>query len=657
MNRAYSILDIKQIDDGARTIEGIASTPTTDRMGDIVDPMGAVFKLPMPLLLDHDSRQSVGHVTFAKPNKSGIPFKATIQSTDEPGEVKELLDKAWQLVKLKLRAAVSIGFSINAYEILKEGGWRINEWEWLELSLVTIPANAEATITSVKSIDAALLAASGRTQEGKERTVSAGVTAKTSTPVVKVKETQTMSKKSIADQIRDMESTRAAKTAELQALQEKASGEGRTKDAAEREQFNTLKDEIKSLDDELADLRELEKMDVKAATPAAGTTVDDASRSRANESRDIGRVQVRGGNVPKGIGFVRLLAAKTNAYLSKGAFTPLQFAQGHKHWQSETPEVEQILKAAVSAGTTTDSAWGGPLVQYQNLASEFVEHLRPLTLIGRIPGLRKVPFVIKFPRQTGAAVSNWVGQSKPKPATSLAFDSLTLDPLKVAGIVPMSMELMRFSSPSAEMIVRDDLAGSIAQLVDHDFIDPEKAAVANVSPASITNGVTGVAATGTAYSNLKADVKSIMDNYFAANIVPDTVIMHQRTALSLSLMETSLGNPQFPGLTMNGGLFLGMTAYATTNVDYTEDSPQEGDLIVFLRANDIALADDGGVEVDVSTEASIEMSTTPTDPVTASTVLVSLWQQNLVGIRAERMVNWVKRRSAAVQYIKAAKYA
>jgi HK97 family phage major capsid protein/HK97 family phage prohead protease len=658
MNRAYTFLEIKSVDEDQRMIEGIATTPTPDRVGDIVDPMGADFKLPMPLLWQHDAAQPIGQVFFAKPNKDGIPFKAKIAALTDAGTLKDRLDEAWQSIKLGLVRAVSIGFTIKAYEILKDGGWRINEWEWLELSAVTIPMNGEATITAVKSIDAELLAASGRKQNGSERTVAAGVTAKPPTTTVKVKEIMKMPKKTLAEQIAALEATRAAKSAELSALQETATEEGRTKDAAEREQFNTLRDEIKSIDDELADLRELEKIDVTKAKPAAGADADDAGRSRAaSNDRDPIRVQVRGGNVPKGIAFVRLLAAKTNAYLSKGAFTPLQFAQAHKHWQSETPEVEQILKAAVSAGTTTDSTWAGPLAQYTNLASEFVEYLRPMTIIGRIPGMRRVPFLAKFPRQTGAAVSNWVGQAKPKPATSLSFDSLTLDPLKVAGIVPISMELMRLSSPSAEAIIRDDLAGSIAQLVDHDFIDPEKAASANVSPASITNGVTGVSATGTAYSNLKADVKSIMDNFMAANIVPDTVVMHQRTALSLSLMETSLGNPQFPGLTMNGGNFLGMNTISSTNIDYTEDSPQEGDLIVFLRAQDIALADDGGVEVDVSTEASIEMSTAPTDPVTSSTVLVSLWQQNLVGIRAERMVNWVKRRSAAVQYIKAAKYA
>ncbi len=652
MNRAYSILEIKAVKEDERVIEGIASTPTPDRVGDIVEPLGAQFRLPMPLLWQHRSSEPVGNVTFAKPNKDGIPFKAKIEQTQEPGRLKDRLDEAWQSVKLGLVRAVSIGFTINAYEILKEGGWRINEWEWLELSLVTIPANADATITTIRSIDADLLAATGHKQNGGERTVRAGVTA-TRKPV-KAREPKTM--KTIAEQIRDLEASRQTKADDLNALQQKVTDEGRAKDAAERETFDSLKAEIKVIDDELVDLRDMEKINITKAAPVAGD--DSAAGSRSREGTpERPRIQVRGSNVPKGIGFIRLLAAKTNAYLSKGQYTPIDYAKARPNWQTETPEVMEILKAAVTAGTTTDSTWAAPLAQYQNLASEFVEYLRPKTIIGRIPGLRKVPFLIKFPRQTGAAVANWVGQAKPKPATSLAFDSLQLDPLKVAGIVPISMELMRFSSPSAETIVRDDLAGAIAQLIDHDFLDPEKAAVANVSPASVTNGVTPTAATGTAYSNLKTDMKTMMANFMAANITPDTVIMRESLALSLSLMETSLGNPQFPGLTMNGGTFLGLNAVTSQNVDYTEDSPQEGDMLVFLRSTDIAVADDGGVDVDVSTEASIEMSTTPTDPVVAATVLVSLWQHNLVGIRAERMINWVKRRPQAVQVISAAKYA
>ena len=95
-------------------VEGIASTPRVDRIGDIVEPMGAKFSVPMPLLWQHRSDSPVGHVEFAKPTKEGIPFKARIAKIDEPGELKNFLDKAWQSVKAKLVGAVSIGFVIDA---------------------------------------------------------------------------------------------------------------------------------------------------------------------------------------------------------------------------------------------------------------------------------------------------------------------------------------------------------------------------------------------------------------------------------------------------------------------------------------------------------------------------------------------------------------
>jgi hypothetical protein len=60
-------------------------------------------------------------------------------------------------------------------ERLKSGGLRFKEWEWFELSLVTIPANAEASITAIKSIDQALLAASGKQQDRVVRLLAPGV--------------------------------------------------------------------------------------------------------------------------------------------------------------------------------------------------------------------------------------------------------------------------------------------------------------------------------------------------------------------------------------------------------------------------------------------------------------------------------------------------
>jgi HK97 family phage prohead protease len=114
--------------------------------------MGAKFATPMPLLWQHRSSEPVGNVTFATPTEKGIPFEAQLPVVKESGKLKDRIDEAIQSMKYGLVRAVSIGFSVIKHEVMKSGGLDIKEWEWLELSLVTIPANSEALITAVKSL-------------------------------------------------------------------------------------------------------------------------------------------------------------------------------------------------------------------------------------------------------------------------------------------------------------------------------------------------------------------------------------------------------------------------------------------------------------------------------------------------------------------------
>src|SRR5690606_25959945 len=136
-------------------IKGIASTPTPDRMDDVVNPMGARFTTPMPLLMQHKHDEPVGEVTFAKPTKTGIPFEARLHIIKEAGKLKDRIDEAIHSLKYKLISFVSIGFSPvhSATKRLSTGGYQFDEWDWLELSICTIPANPEAIITSVKSLE------------------------------------------------------------------------------------------------------------------------------------------------------------------------------------------------------------------------------------------------------------------------------------------------------------------------------------------------------------------------------------------------------------------------------------------------------------------------------------------------------------------------
>lgn len=149
---AYSLLEVKALNEEKREITGVATTPEPDRVGDIVEPMGVKFKNPLPLLWQHNHYMPVGTVKFEKPTKDGIRFVATLPVIAEEGELKRMVDLAWQAVKAKLVRGVSIGFRPLEYSYIENGGIRFAESEVYELSLVTVPANASASIETIKSI-------------------------------------------------------------------------------------------------------------------------------------------------------------------------------------------------------------------------------------------------------------------------------------------------------------------------------------------------------------------------------------------------------------------------------------------------------------------------------------------------------------------------
>lgn len=162
MNRAHSVFEMRAFDSDTREIEGIATTPTPDRYGDIVEPKGAEFKLPIPLLWQHNSAEPIGHVTKAKVTKDGIEITAKLQKLDEPQTLKDRLDEAWASIKSGLVRGLSIGFRpLEESRLDDTYSFRFLRWEWLELSAVTVPANSETSISIVRSLDRSALAASG----------------------------------------------------------------------------------------------------------------------------------------------------------------------------------------------------------------------------------------------------------------------------------------------------------------------------------------------------------------------------------------------------------------------------------------------------------------------------------------------------------------
>ena len=642
--RAYSLLHVKTVDADARVITGTATTPEPDRLGDIVEPLGVTFKNPLPLLLYHDTTRPVGLVRFGKPTKDGIDFEASLPEVTEPGTLKGRIDEAWQSLKARLISGVSIGFRALETAVLKDGGLHFLKSEVLELSLVTVPANASATIHTIKSLDAPT-AASGNVVRVTHS--SPGVSGQTSTG---------RNMKTIGEQISAFEASRQAKTAQMTEIMNKAAEDGSTLDEQQTEQYDTLATEVKSIDAHLKRLGVLETANRAAAKPVVTEPVGVVTRSGVVTVTD---------RLPPGIEFARyamcLMTAKGNAHAA------LDIA---KERYPDNPRIHTILKAAVAAGTTTDPTWAGALVpEYPTFAGDFVEYLRPQTIIGKfgtngIPSLRRVPFNVRILGQTSGGSGYWVGQAAPKPVTKFDFAGTKLGWAKVANIAVMSQELVRFSNPSAEALVRDALAAALIARLDTDFVDPDKAASADVSPASITNGISPLFPSGTNAAAVRTDVQALFATFIAANNTPSNGvwIMPNTTALALSLMTNALGQAEFPGIGMNGGTLFGLPVIASQYA--TGLGSPSGNLMILVNASDIFLSDDGQVVVDASREASLEMASDPTNtPAGGSPIaptestLVSLWQTDAIGLRAERFINWQRRRDSAVAYLAAVEYA
>jgi HK97 family phage major capsid protein/HK97 family phage prohead protease len=633
---AYSMLTIKSVDEEAREITGMATTPSADRTGDIVDPEGADYTLPIPLLWQHDSRQPVGHVVEAKVTKAGIWIRAKFVKIAEPGGLQERLDTAWQSVKSGLVQGLSIGFKdIEAARIADTWSYRYLKWLWLELSCVTIPANGDCTVETVKSLDQQQRSAvSGALPVVRLKASLPGVTGKP-TPV-----TPKGTDMKISEQLLAFDTRKKEALAKMTAIMEKAAEESRSLDEKEAEEYKDLKAEAAAADEHIARLKEHEAFMVsKAAVVDTGANGVNANGGAVTLPGAV--ISVRR-NIAPGTAFTRYAASL--AVAKGGLVDAMEFSKKFK----DTPEVELVLRSAVAAGTTSDATWAGPLVQYQDMISEFIGLLRPRTILGRLDKVRRVPFNVRMHRQTAGVTGSFVGEGLPTPVNKLAFDNVTLPWAKASCIVVLTNELVRLANPSAEALVREDLLAGISAYLDKRFIDPSYAGVANVSPASITNGVTPVNSSGVTLAAVTLDAESALDKFDQAEIdlSAGAWVMARKTARRLSMFRNAYDQFAFPTLRPDGGTFFGYDA-VVSNAVASSGSPTDRQ-VVLLDQNEIFLADDGDMMLDASSEASVQMNDAPS---AGAQSLVSLWQNGMTGLKVDRWIYWTKRRAEAAQII------
>lgn len=453
-----------------------------------------------------------------------------------------------------------------------------------------------------------------------------------------------------AKQIADLEATRKALADRMKEIQAKASEQGRTLDSGEQEEFDTAKGDIAKIDKNIGNLRDLEAMD--KADAATVKPVDGAEK--AGRTVDVKRgagVEVK--NTQKlepGIGLARYARVKALAFTGQaGTRDEKEIAQNL--YPGDDSLMKSITKAAVPAASTLSETWAENLITDAGSAfADFVEYLRERSLFGQIsPRFRRLPFDAPVLVQASGGTAQWVKEGEAKPLTQWTYTRAKLTPLKVAAIAAATKELLRRASASGDALIRDELARAVNSRIDGSLIS-DAAAVADESPAGLLNGTPALTLTGDgSVAGIRCDIAAMLKELVGDNLSVSGAfwVMPETVAIDLAMATNEVGAPAFPGITPNGGTLAGLPVFTSQYVP----TETEGPVVALIKGDEIFLGDEGGIQVSVSDQASLQMDNAPTQasaPAVTATSVVSMFQTNSVAFLVERFVNWQKRRAQAV---------
>ena len=421
----------------------------------------------------------------------------------------------------------------------------------------------------------------------------------------------------------------------MQTALSKSAAEGATPDEATEAEIQAIEKDIAAIEVNIArtekQIAAAEKA-AKTATPVDGQSEEGAKKSAQGDPEPGKKTKVEiVKTLEKGIGFAQYARAKLAAALEakKGHYiAPVDMAK-----QLGFGDEVQDLVTKATLGTTTDSGFAASLVTDNRLVGEFVDMLRAATVFDQLSGFRAVPFNSKIPSQLTGGQAQWVGEGAPKPLTNPTYGEVEIKEHKLAAITVYTQELMRRSDPAVDILVRDDLIEASKALIDKTFLDAGAATA--VRPAGILDGVVKTANTGTTAANYEADLLALVDSFVTANLSLDGAyfIMSETRAAQISLLRDALGRSYFEGMALRGTrTLMGIPVITSQTV---------GDKIILVKTSEILLAQDGGVDVSYSDQATlVDGGTTH-----------HLWQENKFAVRVEKFITWAKRRPIAAAFL------
>lgn len=301
-----------------------------------------------------------------------------------------------------------------------------------------------------------------------------------------------------------------------------------------------------------------------------------------------------------------------------------------------------VREKAMTAG---DATAGGFIVPIQ-FVQDFVAFLRAATVVRKL-GAPTIPLptgTAKMGRATAGASAGYVGESTNAPKTQVSTGQLTLSFKKLMALVPVSNDLLRYSSPGADMIVRNDLVAAMSVKEDSAFIRGDGT---DGSPRGLrywTPGANLIAANGTvSLQNTATDLGKLMQQLMTANIpmIKPVWIMSPRVRNFLMTLITTVGTFIYKDEMAQGTLWgypFGVTTGVPDNLNYTGAGNNNESEIYFTDIGQALIGEAETLTIDASREAAYNDGST----------VQSAWSRDETTIRAIAEHDFIMRYDQAV---------
>lgn len=257
---------------------------------------------------------------------------------------------------------------------------------------------------------------------------------------------------------------------------------------------------------------------------------------------------------------------------------------------------------ALAAGSATA---GGFMVPEQYNA-DLIEYLRAASVVRKLGALvYPMNGTTTLPKITSGSAATYIGENENISMTDVRFGLVKATAKKLAALIPISNELIRFASPQADTVVREDLVAAIAEAEDQNFLRSDGTGAAPKGLrywAPAANRLTVNATVNV--DNVRRDTSRLMLQLMNANVRMRRPgwIMSPRTMVYLMDLTDGQGNKVFPE--MESGRFRGFPFAWTTSVpnNLAVTGTNESE-IYFADFADVVIAESPGLIIDVSTEA------------------------------------------------------